>query len=65
MEDGFTAKTPGVVPVPVSGTDRVGALEVTESVPFALPPAVGAKVTLKEKLWPALKVTGGVIPLVL
>jgi hypothetical protein len=47
--DGFTANDPAVVPVPLSGMERVGleAFEVTESVPLAVPLAAGVKMTLK------------------
>ena len=62
---GFDPKAPGVTPVPVSGMVRVGseALEVTVTVPVALPAAVGVNVTLKVALWPEVSVTGAVMPL--
>jgi hypothetical protein len=58
---------PGVVPVPVSGTFNVGfdALLVTARLPLADPPAVGVNVTLKLTLWPAARVAGSVIPVML
>jgi len=53
-------------PVPVRGMVRVGleALEVTVTVPVALPVAVGVNVTLKVALWPEVSVTGAVMPLI-
>jgi hypothetical protein len=52
-------------PVPVRAMVRVGleALEVTVTVPVALPAAVGVNVTLKLALWPEVSVTGAVMPL--
>ena len=53
-------------PVPVRGMVRVGleALEVMVTVPVALPAAVGVNVTLKVALWPAVSVTGVVMPFI-
>src|SRR5215470_2595445 len=61
---GVTANCPGAIPVPVSETLSVGseALEFTARLPFALPPAWGAKTTLNLTLCPAVRTTGGVIP---
>lgn len=63
---GVTVSCPALttVPVPARGTEREGlaALELTASDPFTDPLDVGAKVTLKVKLWPGLKVTGGLMP---
>jgi len=39
------------------------ALEVIVTLPLALPADVGVNVTLKLALWPAVRVTGAVIPL--
>src|SRR5215469_7109006 len=62
---GFGPSAPAVTPVPVRGMVRVGleALEVTVTVPVALPAAVGVNVTLKVALWPAASVAGAVMPL--
>jgi hypothetical protein len=67
MLAGLTASCPAVavVPDPLRGMERVGlaAFEVIESAPLVAPVDVGAKATLKVKLWLGLNVTGGVIPL--
>ena len=49
---GVTDSCPGAIPLPLNGTERFGldALEVMASVPLALPPAAGVKVTLNVKL---------------
>lgn len=62
---GDTARVAGFVPVPDSGIDSVGlgALEVSVKVPLALPADVGAKVTVKLTLWPAVSVCGRLKPL--
>ena len=62
---GFAPKAPGARPVPDKGIVRVGfeALEVTVTLPLALPAAAGVKVTVKPALCPAVSVTGVVIPL--
>jgi hypothetical protein len=51
-------------PVPVSGIVSVGfcASDVTVTLPLKLPADGGVKFTLNVTLWPAVKVTGGVIP---
>ena len=63
---GFDPRAPALTPVPVRGMDRVGleALEVTVTVPVALPAAVGVNVTLKVALWPEVSVTRAVMPLI-
>jgi hypothetical protein len=63
----LAVKEPTDAPVPESGIVEVGfeAFEVTVKLPLAAPEAVGAKVTLKLALWPALKVIGIEIPLTL
>jgi hypothetical protein len=50
--------------VPLKGIDKLGldAFEVTVTVPGNVPADVGAKVTVKVVLCPAVSVTGGVIP---
>jgi hypothetical protein len=67
MLAGFTASCPAVtvLPVPVRGIESgvLAAFEVIESAPLAEPVDVGAKATLKVKLWLGLNVTGGVMPL--
>ena len=62
---GFDPSVPGEIPVPANGMDRVGfdAVEVTVMLPLALAADCGANVTLKLVLWPAVSVTGAVIPL--
>jgi hypothetical protein len=51
--------------VPESGIPSVESdpFEVTLMLPLAAPLAVGAKVTVNEVLWPAVKVNGRVRPL--
>jgi hypothetical protein len=53
-----------VTAVPLKGMDKLGfeAFEVTVTVPGNVPADVGAKVTVKVVLCPAVSVTGGVIP---
>jgi hypothetical protein len=50
--------------VPLKGIDKLGfdAFEVTVTVPGNVPADVGANVTVKVVLCPAVSVTGGVIP---
>jgi hypothetical protein len=62
---GFAPSVPGVTPVPDNGIVRVGleALEVMVMLPLALAAEVGANETLKVVLWPAVRVSGVVIPL--
>jgi len=64
---GFDASAPGAVPVPVKGIVSVGfdAFEVMATLPLTAPAAVGANNTLKLALWPAVRVTGAVMPLTL
>jgi len=52
-------------PVPLKAivSGDPGALLVMEMLPEALPAAVGANFTLKVVFWPALRVSGAVIPL--
>ena len=63
--DGVADKKPGVVPVPESTMLRLGfePLEVILTLPLADPLTVGLKVTVKEALWPAVKVKGKESPL--
>jgi len=62
---GFAPSAPAVVPVPVSGIVSVGLdpFDVIVTLPLAAPAVVGANATLKVALWPAVSVTGAVIPL--
>lgn len=63
---GLTLSCPtAAVPVPERGTLRVefDAFEVIVTLPLASPAAVGANVTLKVVLAPAVNVTGVVMPL--
>jgi hypothetical protein len=64
---GLMLSWPGTVPVPDKEMLRVEleASEVNEIVPLAEPPAVGANVAPKVKLCPAMRVRGGVNPLML
>ena len=61
---GFDPSVPGVTPVPDKGMVRVGfdAVDVTVRLPLAFPADCGVKVTVKFVLWPAISVTGAVIP---
>ena len=63
---GVALSTPGEVdPVPAREMVKVGLdpFDVTVTLPLALVADVGAKVTVKLALCPAVSVTGGVIPL--
>ena len=64
---GFAVSDPGVTPVPEKGmvSEAFEALLAIETLPLALPPDCGAKVTLKVALWPGVKVTGRFMPLML
>ena len=61
---GVAVNEAGVTAVPLKGIDKLGsdAFEVTVAVPGNVPAEVGAKVTVKVVLCPAVNVTGGVIP---
>jgi hypothetical protein len=62
---GFAVSVPAAATaVPVKGIDKLGfeAFEVTVTVPLNVPADVGANVTVKDVLCPAVSVTGGVIP---
>lgn len=65
--DGFAVSAPAASPVPVSGmlSEEFEALEVNATFPLALPPVVGAKVTVKLDVWPAFSVRGKLRPLML
>jgi hypothetical protein len=58
MLAGSGERLPWVTAVPESGMLKVGALELMVRLPLAAPAAVGAKVTVKEILSPALSVFG-------
>lgn len=62
---GFDPNVPGAMPVPDNGMVRLGfeALEVTLTLPLALPAEAGVNVTVNVALCPEVKVTGVVIPL--
>jgi hypothetical protein len=64
---GFDASAPDAVPVPVNGIVSVGfdAFEVMVTLPLTAPAAVGVNNTLKLALWPAVSVTGAVMPVAL
>jgi hypothetical protein len=61
---GVAVKVAGVTAVPLNEMAKLGfdAFEVTVAVPGNVPAEVGAKVTVKVALCPAVNVTGGVIP---
>jgi len=63
--DGLGDKAPAKTPVPDNGmvSDGLDPLDVTVTVPLALPAAVGVNVTLNVALAPAASVTGVVMPL--
>jgi hypothetical protein len=62
---GLDPSAPAAIPIPDSGTVRVGfeAFEVTVTFPLAAPSDVGLNETLKLALCPAASVTGAVVPL--
>ena len=62
---GFDPSVPCVTPVPVTGIVKVGldAVEVMVTSPLALAADVGANLTLKVVLCPAVRVSGVEIPL--
>jgi len=62
---GFAARAPAVTAVPDNGMVKLGfeAFEVTVTLPVTDPDIVGANLTVKVLLCPALKVKGAVIPL--
>jgi hypothetical protein len=65
---GLTVSCPAAAaPVPDSGMVSVGfdAVEVIVRLPLALTAEAGVNVTVKLTLWPAVSVTGAVIPLTL
>jgi len=63
--DTLNSGTPTAVPVPDTGIVKVGlgAVEVMVTLLLTTPVAVGANVTLKVALCPAVKVSGAAIPL--
>jgi hypothetical protein len=66
MGAGVAVSTPAVAdPVPVKGMVKLGLepVDVTVTLPLALPADSGAKVTLKVALCPAVSVAGVEIPL--
>ena len=62
---GFGVNVPCVTPVPDKGMFKLVAVDVMLTFPDTAPPAVGAKVTVNEVLWPAFNVIGNVSPLML
>ena len=62
---GFEPNAPGATPVPDSGMVTVGldAFEVIVILPLRPPVDAGVNRTVKVALWPAVSVTGAVIPL--
>ena len=64
---GLAASWPGVRPVPARGTLSAAfdAFDVMARLPLTALPVVGAKVTLKLTLWPALTLSGTLKPLAL
>jgi len=65
MLEGNTAILPDELPVPDSGTDRLGlgAFELILRSPVTLPLVCGLKLTWNVTLCPLLRVTGGLMPL--
>jgi hypothetical protein len=63
---GETASCPGVPPVPDSAIFRVEfkASEMMARLPLTAPLAVGAKVAVNVRLWPAVRVAGNVSPVI-
>ncbi len=59
---GETANVPTAVAVPLSGTLTFAAFDITVTLPLAAPLAVGANVTGKVMLCPAVSVKGSVRP---
>ena len=61
------APSRSVTPVPESETTagELVAVLATETLPEALPATVGAKVTVKLVVWPAVRVRGSESPLML
>src|ERR1700722_12000598 len=61
---GDAVKVAAATEVPFRGIDKLGfdAFHATVAVPGNVPPDVGAKVTVKIVLCPAVNVTGVVIP---
>jgi len=61
---GLDPAVPTATPVPASGTESVEfePVEVTVTVPLALPEAAGTNLTVKVVLCPEVSVTGVVIP---
>jgi hypothetical protein len=62
---GFAPRVPAVTAVPDKGIARLGleAFDVMVTLPVADPETVGANLTVKVVLWPAIKVKGAVTPL--
>lgn len=62
---GFAPNAPTATAVPDKGIVSVGldAFEVSVTVPLAAPVTVGANVTVKVVLCPAVNVIGALIPL--
>lgn len=65
IEDGLPLNAPSATPVALSGIVSVGfePSEVIATLPDVVPLAVGANLTVKLVLCPALKVTGRLMPL--
>src|ERR1700723_1543734 len=61
---GDAVKVAAATEVPLRGIDKLGfdAFDVTVAVPGKVPTDVGAKVTVKVVLCPAVNVTGVLIP---
>jgi len=64
---GLAPRVPVATPAPDKGIVRVGfdALDAMVMLPLALPADDGLKKTVKFALWPAAKVRGAEIPLML
>src|SRR5580704_10519333 len=64
---GFDPRAPAATPLPDNGIFNVefDAFEVMAMLPVTAPAAAGVKETVNVALWPPVRVTGAVIPLML
>jgi len=61
---GFDPSAPGATPVPDRGMVKLGleAFEAIVTLPLTIPADAGVNVTVNVVLWPAVNVTGVVMP---
>jgi hypothetical protein len=64
---GLAESVPGAMPVPERAMLRFGfdPLEVMVTLPLTAPGALGVNFTVKDVLWPVVRVNGNVSPLML